>query len=142
MFDFDYEEEKTPEQREKELFEQNSKKQAKVVRKVLVSVFGFLGIAYLLIGAFSLIFNEDQEMLIVGFVFGGLGLIFLLAAIILFFALPKQGNYEKYKANVNHFGYTNPFTSSTRITMLEEENKELRNRLNDLEKKIKEMEDR
>ena len=47
MFDFDYETEKTPEQKEKELYEQASKKQAKVARKILVTVFSALGGIYL-----------------------------------------------------------------------------------------------
>lgn len=142
MFDFDYETEKTPEQKEKELYEEASKKQAKVARKVLVTVFSVLGGIYLLIGIIALLISEDLETSIVGYVFGGLGLMFIMLGVVLFLVLPKQGNYERYKKNINNYGYLNSYTLSTKIQMLDEENRELKEKIEYLEKKIKELEDK
>ena len=141
MFDFDFEE-KSAEQKEKELYEEASKKQASIARKVICGVFCGLGGTYLLIGIAALIISEDLETNIFGFVFGGIGLLFLLLGILLFFVLPKKGNYERYKKNINRFGYMNSYNASTKLEMLEHENKELKERIEYLEKKMKELEDK
>ena len=141
MFDFDYEE-KTAEQREKELFEKTSKKQNKIVKRILTGVFCGLGGMYLAIGIVALIISEDLETSIVGYVFGGIGLLFVIVGIILFFAIPNTGNYDRYKKTVNTFGYTNSFSLNAKVQMLTEENNELKERLESLEKKIRELEDK
>ena len=74
--------------------------------------------------------------------FGGIGLLFLLLGIMLFFVLPKKGNYERYKKSVNRFGYVNSYNASTKLEMLEHENKELKERIESLEKKVRDLEDK
>jgi len=141
MFDFDYEE-KSAEQREKELFEKTSKKQNKIVKRILTGVFCGLGGTYLAIGIVALIISEDLETSIVGYVFGGIGLLFVILGIILHFAIPNTGNYERYKKTVDTFGYGNSFNLNTKLEMLTEENKELKERIESLEKKIRDLEDK
>ena len=58
MFDFDFEE-KSTEQKEKELYEEASKKQASIARRIICGVFCGLGGTYLLIGIAALIISED-----------------------------------------------------------------------------------
>lgn len=141
MFDFDYEE-KTPEQKEKELYEKTAEKQSKIARKILVGVFCGLGGIYLIIGIVALIISEDLETSIIGYVFSGLGVLFIILGILLFFVLPKKGNYERYKKTVNVFGYANTYNASVKLEMLEAENKELKERIDYLEKKMKDLEDK
>lgn len=141
MFDFDFEE-KSAEQKEKELYEQTAEKQSKIARKVLVGVFSSLGAVYLIIGIVALIISEDIETSIVGYVFGGLGILFIILGILLFFVLPKKGNYERYKKTVNTFGYANAYNASVKLEMLAAENKELKERIESLERKIRDLEDK
>lgn len=141
MEDFDYEK-NTREEKEKKLYEQTSEKQAKIAKNIITIVFCSLGGLYLVIGLVALLAIEDEESNIVGYVFGGLGILFLFLGILLHFVLPKKGNYERFKRQSSTFGYVNNYDLAARVEMLREQNRALEDRVESLERKVRELESR
>ena len=141
MYDFDFEE-KTKEQQEKERYEKIDSKNAKMAKKIMTIVFCCLGGLYLVIGVTALIITEDEAGSIVGYVFGGLGILFIFLGILLHFVIPEKGNYERYKKVGSNFGYGNVYSMATRLEMLAEENRQLEQRVEELERKVRDLEGR
>lgn len=140
---FDREEEKQREREESVLYEKQYEKQAKVAKKVILITFGIIGGIFFVVGIFLLAFSvADETGFSVGFVFLPMGIFFLLLGIILYAVIPTKGNYERFKKNMNRFGYTNPIYLSaqnqlleSRISRLEEKNKSLEKRIEELERR-------
>ncbi len=140
---FDMEEAKQKEAEEKKVYDQFYEKQSKIARIVLLSTFDGLGGLFVLLGILMFALSiVDEEGFNPGIVFLPMGAFFILLGIILFLAIPKKGNYERYKKRVNRYGYYNAFNFmvsnkilEAKVQKLEEENKALENRLNELERR-------
>lgn len=118
------------EKREKEIFDETQEKQAKLVKKMFLWIFGAMGFLFAISGACWLAFDEGgtREGGLV-FLFMGLGLAAL--GILLFFIIPTKFNYAKFKTRVQKYGYINIYGLTSRICELEA-------RVEELEKQIKE----
>lgn len=91
--------------KEKERFEELSNKSLKRQRKIMLLVFGLIGIIFLILGLCLLAADvRDEDGFLVGIVFAPMGALFLILGIILFFAMPKQYTYEKFKKRHEKYG--------------------------------------
>ena len=125
-------------EKDREIYEQVYKKQAKQSKKAILAVFGILGIVFAVLGALLLIFNVvDEDGFQTGIMFLPLGIIWIAVAFIVFFAMPEKGNYEKYKNHVKKYGYGNTYETYATIEMLVLKNEELEKRVSELEEKLK-----
>ena len=87
---------------DKAYFEEASRKQYKETRKIVSLIFGLLGLLFLILGLcfyFSSVVDEDGTPL--GYVFVPVGLFLLILGLGLFLFLPREGNYERFKARVD-----------------------------------------
>lgn len=142
---FDKMEQKNKEVMEEKKFQELYEKQAKIARFVLLIVMGSLGFFFIVFGIIALCIENplEPELLPLGIVFTSLGGFFLVLGLLLFFVIPKKGNYERYKKRVNRLGGLNFFDMNLRIEFLEdrvkkleEENDTLKRRIESVERKL------
>lgn len=125
-------------QRDREIYEQVYEKQAKHSKKVILAVFGIIGIIFAILGVLFIAFNVvDEDGFQAGFFFLPFGIIWIAIALIVFFAMPEKGNYEKYRKHVKKYGYGNSYEMYATIEMLVLKNEELEKRVSELEEKLK-----
>lgn len=106
------------------------KKQAKLAKKILLSVFLCMGFIFVIIGILlGLLIEKDF------FAFAILGLFLIILGLILFFIIPENVNYEKQVKRMDKYGYVNIYHMNARI-------QELSYIIEELEKKNKILEDR
>lgn len=127
-------EEKDREKEEKKIFTSRYEKNMKILRIVMVSVFGVLGFVFLLLGAIFITFVE-QTAAITFFILGG---IYAIVAIIMFIVtqnIDADKAYERYKNRVKDGKqiYTT-YEMSMRIILLEKRVKELEEEIESIKK--------
>lgn len=158
MNDFDFEEKSYEEkkiEKEKEIFNDAIKKRRKITKRILILVFGLLGVIYFAIGIglLSGVLNDfmagntiDNDVLIPGAVFAILGFIFIDAVplvLVIYKSIEnKPANYERFKDQREKYGYMNMYDLSTKVTMMETQIDELYKKNEELEKEIKELKNR
>lgn len=122
------------EQQEREIYEQSYLKQAKISKRVLLTVFGLLGLLFLAGGIVLLSLGiVDEEGFNPGFVFVPIGGCFLLVAIICAFipVKPTHASYDKFKSRTSKYGYyMNSYDLMIKIEMLEKRVEELEKQVN------------
>lgn len=140
---FDMQEEKNKEKQEQEKFQELYKKQLRISRITLLATILPMGIVFIILSIIFLITFTEGDDIIGGYVFLGVGVFCSSIAIILYFAIPKQGNYERYKRRVQRFGGLNQFDLHISVKLLEdkvkhleEDNQSLRKRIDELERKM------
>ena len=128
------------EKKEKEKFEEVTKKQLKGARTALTSVFCIMGGIFLVMGIVLLALGiVDEEGFQVGIVFAPMGLFFMILTVILNLTLPKSYSYEAYKKRLEKFGAQNYYDQSVATALLDARVKELEERVEELEYKIRNM---
>ena len=127
-------ENRNKEQREREIYEQSYAKQAKLSKRILLIVFGGLGLLFLVMGIVLLSLGiVDEEGFNPGFVFAPIGGCFLLLAIIFAFmpVKPTQASYDKFKSRTAKYGYyMNSYDLMIKLEMLEKRVEELEKQVN------------
>lgn len=122
------------EQKEREIYEQSYVKQAKTSKRILLIVFGLLGLLFLAGGIVLLSLGiVDEEGFNPGFVFVPIGGCFLLVAIICAFipVKPTHASYDKFKSRTSKYGYyMNSYDITIKIEMLEKRVEELEKQVN------------
>ena len=122
------------EQQEREIYEQSFVKQAKLSKRILLTVFGILGLIFFVAGIVLLYLGiVDEEGFNPGIVFTPMGGFFLLMVLILSFIPVKtsQANYEKFKSRTSKYGYyMNSYDLMIKIEMLEKRVEELEKKVN------------
>ena len=122
------------EQKEREIYEQTYLKQAKTSKRILIIVFGGLGLLFLVMGIVLLSQGiVDEEGINPGFVLTPIGGCFLLVAIICAFApvKPTQSSYDKFKSRTSKYGYfMNSYDLMIKLEMLEKRVEELEKQVN------------
>ena len=144
MEDFDFEKTER-ERREKENYIKATQKQRQRTSKVLFICFLIMGIIYISLGTILFtVLQEENDSLIVGIVIFCIGIIFIILSLLAKFIVTKSASYEKYKKTVDKYGYGygNSNNAGIEVYNLKEENKELRERVESLERKIRDLEDK
>ena len=122
------------EQQEREIYEQTYLKQAKTSKRILLMVFGGLGVLFLVMGLVLLSLGiVDEEGFNPGFVFAPIGGCFLLIAIICAFmpVKPTHASYDKFKSRTSKYGYfINSYDLMIKLEMLEKRVEELEKQAN------------
>lgn len=139
-----YEIRKTEEE-EKEIYLSEYRRNSKIARRTLLAVFCSVGMALVLL---SLVFflmkvKDEEDGIELWIVFLPMAILFIVLGIILFFAIPKEGNYEKFKKYMDKPSYfqangkTFYLFLRKKIEHLELENEDLRKRVEELERKVR-----
>lgn len=124
---------------EKKIFEEKYKQQNLRAKKICTIVFGIIGVLFTILGLILyLVFMQVEEILAysLGFSLLGTGIMFLIFVLI-FRLIPDNVNYERYKKRVNKGGYLNIYEMNARMAVLEEKNRILESKINELEDKIR-----
>lgn len=128
-----YEEEK--ENLEKEIYERIYQKQLKTTNKVFLLVFGLIGFIFTIIGLILTLLGVEDEGMLVGLPFLIMGGIFLLIGIIVKLTNSKVPDYDKFKKRVDSYGGYYSMDLIVRLAILEEKNKILEQRIEELERR-------
>lgn len=129
---------KEKEKLEEEKYQEIYQKQSKATRIALLSVCLPMGLIFIILGICFAVSNESEEAEWIVFVC--LGLLFSALGIICFFAIPKKGNYQRYKAIVKKRGGLNLFDLSISVGLLEERIESLEQENKTLKRKVEELE--
>lgn len=125
------------EQRAKQKFIENYKKQLRFCKIILSSVFCGIGGLFLLLGIIFIGTESDSELtgsfLGVGGLFLIMGLLFL---VIFSFIKVNDKTYDRMKKYQNKFGVMNIYSLSSTVTVLNEQVSELTNKVEELEKEL------
>lgn len=111
---------------EKQLFEETQEKQSKLAKKLVLGIFGGIGMVFALLGIIFIGIDNDA-MQILSIVFLSVGVFMTALGLLLFFVIPTNYSYEKYKLRVNKYGMINIFEINAKI-------RELEDRIDQLEK--------
>jgi len=120
---------------DKAYFEEASRKQYKEARKIVSLIFGLLGLLFLILGLcfyFSSVVDEDGTPL--GYVFVPVGLFLLILGLGLFLFLPREGNYERFKARVDKGAILDTNEMAVQAAILQKRIEKLEERVGALEK--------
>lgn len=104
------------EDRAKELFEETQKKQRRQAKIIILVTFAVMGLLVALMGILVAVLEGDKQ---VGIAFLISGLVCIAVGIVLYFALPKKPDYDKYKARARKYGYMDFYALSSKIAELE-----------------------
>lgn len=103
------------ENKEKELFEDSIAKQMKITKKILLITYSTLGLIFIILGLVVGL-TVQREILVLTAV----GALCLLIGILLFFLLPDNYNYEKYKKRITKYGYVSNYELAAKVLILEQ----------------------
>lgn len=98
---YEEQEAKAKEKLEEERYQEAYQKQAKISRIILLATFLPSGLVFIIVGISFLLSSIEKEASIA---FLGIGTFFCLFGIVLYFVMPKKGNYQKYKAVIKKRG--------------------------------------
>ncbi|MDE6047412.1 MAG: Got1/Sft2-like family vesicle transport protein [Anaeroplasmataceae bacterium] len=136
---FEEQEAKEKERLEEQKYQELYQKQTKISRVALLAVFLPMGLIFVVSGI-GFLLGSSEEDLETAFVFLGCGVFFVVLGLVLYFAIPKKGNYQRYKSNVEKRGGLNLFDLSIRVGFLDERVKKLELENQELTKRIEDME--
>jgi len=120
----------------KELFEETTGKQLRTTKRVLLLVYGIIGVAFLILALvlFLLDVRDPEDGIPLAVIFAPLGGFFLLLGAILYAVMPRKINYEKYEKRCEKYGVQNVYAISAELSLLRERVKELEEKIAELEK--------
>jgi tellurite resistance protein TehA-like permease len=122
----------------KQIFEETTKKQLKYSKKVFLLIYGLIGIIFLILAlVLYLLGVKDEDGFTLSIIFAPMGAFWLLLGIILYFALPKKYNYDRFEKRVKRWGFINYFEISATVEAQKEKIKELEERISSLERNEK-----
>lgn len=133
---FEEQETKDKEKRAEEKYQEIYQKQSRIARIVFLATFLPMGIIFILLGIIFLCNPIEKE---VGIVFLSCGVAFCLLGGIFILAMPKKGNYQRYKVAVKKRGGLNLFDLSVRVSVLEESVKDLELENQSLKRQIEDL---
>ncbi len=119
----------------KELFEEVAEKQLRAAKKILLIVFGCIGVLFLLLAlALWLADVRDAETGVMpSVIFAPLGALFILLGVVLYFALPVKMNYEKYERRFEKYGAMSYYDMAAELMLQREQIRELEEKIAKLE---------
>ena len=119
----------------KELFEEVAEKQLRTAKKVILIVFGCMGILFLILALALWIADvRDAEAGVMpSVIFASMGAFFLLLGGILYFALPVKMNYEKYERRFEKYGTMSYYDMAAELMLQREQIRELEEKIAKLE---------
>lgn len=119
----------------KELFEEVAEKQLRAAKKILLIVFGCIGVLFLILALALWIADvRDAETGVMpSVIFAPLGAIFILLGVILYFALPVKMNYEKYERRCEKYGAMSYYDMAAELMLQREQIRELEEKIAKLE---------
>ncbi|MCM1131388.1 MAG: hypothetical protein NC310_04360 [Roseburia sp.] len=121
---------------EEEKYQELYQKQMRISRRALLALFLPIGLVFLIFGIVFLSVREFEG----GFTLLGVGFFLSLLGVILYFVLPKKGNYERYKKITKNRGGINLFDISISVGILEVRVKNLELENQALKRKVEELE--
>ena len=110
---------------ENQIFEENQKKQAELLKKYVLFLLCGIGAAFTVAAIILFCIDVVIEMPIV---FISIGVFMILLGIVLYFAIPTKYNYSKYKSRVEKYGLMNIYEMNAKIIELEKRIETLENR--------------
>lgn len=121
----------------KELFEEVTGKQLRTTKKILLLIYGIIGIVFLIIALilFLLDVRDPEDGILLAVIFAPLGGFFLLLGLILYAVMPRKMNYEKYEKRCEKYGVQNVYAIQTELSLLREQVKELEEKIAELERR-------
>lgn len=121
----------------KELFEQTTGKQLRAAKKILLLVYGIIGVVFLILALilFLLDVRDPENGILIASIFAPIGGFFLLVGIILYAVMPRKMNYEKYEKRCEKYGVQNLYAISAELSLLREQVKELEEKITALERR-------
>ena len=132
--DYYYDQEK--ETKEKEIYEKAYNKIVKNSNKMVFIIFGIIGAIFALIGLFLIYFKIEDEGFLMGIPFLIMGIFFVFLGILIRITSSKIPDYDKYKKRIEKYaGSYGSYDYLIRIEMLEEKNKILEQRIEELERR-------
>ena len=119
----------------KELFEEVAKKQLRAAKKILLIVFGCIGVLFLILALALWIADvRDAETGVMpSVIFAPIGAIFILLGVILYFALPVKMNYEKYERRFEKYGAMSYYDMAAELMLQREQIRALEEKIAKLE---------
>ncbi len=131
------------ENKAKEKFEETQEKQAKLAKKIMLGIFGGMGILFAVLGiVFLCLADEFFGARELGTAFLPFGLAMAALGTLLYFVIPTKYNYEKYKARTEKYGMINLFDVNFKVSELEGKVAELEGKIAELEGKVKDLEEK
>lgn len=124
------------EEKIKERFEENYKKQLKITKYVVLGFFGVFGLLMLVAGIINLSLGVvDSDGFPVGIMLTVFGGIIILFGLIFYFALSKSLDYDKIKERCDKQGAKNIVLLTAIVDVQQEKIAELEERIEELERK-------
>lgn len=128
---------------ERKQYEQTSERQYHLARKIQTLVFCSIGLLFLVLAA--VLYGAgavDEKGFSPAYIFAPMGAFWVLLGAILYFVLPKKGNYDRYQARVQKGNITNTNDMAMMLSLQQKRIEALENRIAELEKKSKAQENR
>lgn len=123
------------EQQEKEIYERAYKKVVTNSNKVVFIIFLIMGLFFMGIGLSLFFFGVDEEETSVGIVFTCMGFLFIVLGFIIKLSSNIKPDYEKFLKRSNKYINYSSYDLAIKLEMLEEKNKLLEERIEELERR-------
>lgn len=120
----------------KKTYEKVYAEQTKRAKLIFLLGFGISGTFFLVDGIMMMF----SQLSIMGYIFAPIGGLLLVLGLILFLTIPSKGNYENYLKRKNKSVANFSNNIFIRFALLEEENKQLKEKISQLERKTKSLE--
>lgn len=122
----------------KELFAEIVEKQMRMAKKIMLIVFGSIGILFLILALVLWIADvrDAQTGVMPSVIFAPMGAIFLILGGVLYKVLPVKMNYEKYEKRCEKYGAMNYYDMSAELMLQREQIRELEEKVATLEARM------
>ena len=122
----------------KELFAEIVKKQMRMAKKIMLIVFGSIGILFLILALVLWIADvrDAQTGVMPSVIFAPMGAIFLILGVVLYKVLPVKMNYEKYEKRCEKYGAMNYYDMAAELMLQREQIRELEEKVATLEARM------
>ncbi len=122
----------------KELFAEIVEKQMRMAKKIMLIVFGSIGILFLILALALWIADvrDAQTGVMPSVIFAPMGAIFLILGVVLYKVLPVKMNYEKYEKRCEKYGAMNYYDMAAELMLQREQIRELEEKVATLEARM------
>lgn len=122
----------------KELFAEIVEKQMRMAKKIMLIVFGSIGILFLILALALWIADvrDAQTGVMPSVIFAPMGAIFLILGGVLYKVLPVKMNYEKYEKRCEKYGAMNYYDMAAELMLQREQIRELEEKVATLEARM------
>ena len=122
----------------KELFAEIVEKQMRMAKKIMLIVFGSIGILFLILALALWIADvrDAQTGVMPSVIFAPMGAIFLILGVVLYKVLPVKMNYEKYEKRCEKYGAMNYYDMAAELMLQREQLRELEEKVATLEARM------